>query len=162
MSRALESPGATTLAVWRRFRGWPMGQTLFGWALGWMVPYSATIAPRVQHLEPGHARVAIADRRGVRNHLNSVHALALANLGELTSGMAMTTAMPGTVRGIVLEIATEYVKKARGTITAESRATVPAVSGDVEHVVEAEMRDATGDVVARTRVKWKLGPREGA
>lgn len=162
MSRALESPGATTLQMWRRFRGLPMGQTLFGWALGWMVPYSATIGPRVLHLEPGHARVAIADRRGVRNHLHSVHALALANLGELTSGMAMTTAMPGTVRGIVLEISTEYVKKARGIITAESHATVPAVHGDVEHVVEAEMRDAAGDVVARTRVRWKLGPREGA
>lgn len=160
MSRALESPGATTLAMWRRFRGLPLGQTMFGWLLGWMVPYSATIAPRVHHLEPGHARVAIADRRGVRNHLNSVHALALANLGELTSGLAMTTTMPGTVRGIVLEVSTEYVKKARGTITAESRAGVPEVRGDVEHVVEATMRDASGDVVATTRVRWKLGPRE--
>ncbi len=161
MSRALESPGATTLAMWRKLSGLPFGASLFTLALGRMVPYSATIAPRVLQLEPGHARVAIADRRGVRNHLNSVHALALANLGELTSGLAMTTAMPGTVRGIVLNISTDYLKKARGTITAECRATVPAVTGDVEHVVEAEMKDAAGDVVARTRVTWKLGPREG-
>ncbi len=162
MSRALESPGATTLALWRRFSALPFGRGLFAFALGRMVPYSASIRPRVEHLEPGYARVSIADRRAVRNHLNSVHALALANLGELVSGLAMTTAMPGTVRGIVLNISTDYLKKARGPITAESRATVPAVTGDVEHVVEAEMRDAAGDVVARTRVTWKLGPREAA
>lgn len=150
-------PGERLLAVWRRSQRLPFGRGLFGFALAGMVPYSASIGATVMTLEPGHARLSLRDRRAVRNHLGSVHAVALTNLGELTSGLAMTSALPAGVRGIVLRIETEYVKKARGTLTAESRVTLPAVTGDTDFEVTAEIRDAGGDVVARVRVQWRLG-----
>ena len=158
MSRRHESPGALTMRLWERLRPLPGGRALFTLALAWMAPYSASIGPRVEELRPGHARIAIRDRRAVRNHLASVHALALANLGELTSGLAMMSALPATVRGIVTGLAITYAKKARGTITAEADVTVPHVTTDTAHVVEAILRDAAGDEVARVRVDWKLGP----
>jgi acyl-coenzyme A thioesterase PaaI-like protein len=150
-------PGQMMLQMWERTRRLPLGTQLFSWLLGRRVPYSESIGPVILELEPGHARISMADRPELRNHLHSIHAVAMANLGELTSGLAMITALPAGVRAIVVSLHTDYLKKARGTLIAESRVTLPAIHGDLEHVVEAEIRDAALDVVARATVRWRLG-----
>ena len=123
-----------------------------------MVPYSGSVRPRILHLEPGHARVAIPDRRTNRQHLGSVHAVALMNLAEMTSGMAMICGLPSSVRGIVTSMQIEYYKKARGTITAEAHVTIPTVTTDTDFDVVAECKDPNGVVVARATIRWRLGP----
>lgn len=151
------SPAAGLLKLWKQCEGLPFGRTLFSLLIGMRVPYSGSIGATVLTLEPGHVRLALRDRNHVRNHLGSVHAVALTNLGELASGLAMMAALPASVRGIVRGISIEFSKKARGTLVAESRVTVPAVTGDTELEVTAEVRDAQGEVVATIRVQWKLG-----
>ena len=93
------SPGRRLLALWRRLAPLPFGAQLFAWVFGRAVPYSGALGALVRHLEPGRVRLELRDRRAVRNHLNSVHAVALANLGEMASGLAMTTALPEGARG---------------------------------------------------------------
>lgn len=144
--------------LWRRLSPLPGGQWLFSWILKRAVPYSGTVYPRVLILEPGHARIEILDRHSIRNHLDSIHAIAIANIGELASGLAMSAALPRDIRGIVTAIRIEYLKKARGTLVAESRCAVPSITTDTDHDVVADVADAAGDIVARATVTWRLGP----
>ena len=125
------APGQRVLQLWRRCEHLPFGRALFGMLFGFMVPYSGSIAAVVLALEPGHARLTLRDRRAVRNHLGSVHAVALTNLGELTSGLAMTTALPPGVRGIVLRIESEYGKKARAGLLLHAGSTLEWLAPDV-------------------------------
>ena len=155
---SLAAPGARVLNLWRKLAPWPGGAWLFSRCLGWIVPYTATIGARVRQLEPGIARVELRDRRRVRNHLHSIHAIALANLGELSTGLAVLTGLPETVRGIVVSLQVQYLKKARGTLLAECRITVPVVSAPLEYEAAADIRDGSGDVVARVVASWKLSP----
>lgn len=158
MPPTLDGPGARVLALWRRLSPRPGGVWLFNRILGRMVPYTGALGARVVELSPGHAVCVLRDRRAVRNHLNSVHAVALANLAELCSGTAMLTALPPGARGIVVRLEIDYLKKARGTLTARADVQLPEVREPITLHPEAEIADAEGATVARARVTWNVQP----
>jgi acyl-coenzyme A thioesterase PaaI-like protein len=163
MSRDAAAPGERILGLWGSLARWPGGDRLFNFLLGRMVPYSGSVRPRVRHLEAGRCRAGMRERRRVRNHLSSVHATALATLGELVTGLATLTALPPGVRGILTALEVEYEKKARGHLVAECRSDPPrpeAGDGSVEHRAVGEIRDRDGDRVATVRATWRLSPPE--
>jgi acyl-coenzyme A thioesterase PaaI-like protein len=152
------SPGSKMLSAWRSLSKLPAGSWLFTQMIKRMVPYTGSVDPRVEVLEPGFARISITQKRKLEQHLGSIHAIALMNVAEFASGAAMMTALPPGYRGIVTKISIEYFKKARGTVTAESRPQLPDLSVEGEYDFISEVKDATGDVVAKATVRWKLGP----
>ncbi len=160
MSTALSSPGTRLRAAWRRLSPLPGGRWLFGRLLRLVNPYSGAVGATVMTLEPGHAVVVLKERRAVHNHLDSVHAIALANIAEMASGLAMLSALPDSARGIPIALSIDYLKKARGVLTAEARVTLPDVTVDGTHRFSSSISDEAGDVVARAVVTWKLGPAE--
>lgn len=158
MAAALAAPGARVQAAWRRLAPLPGGRWLFSRFVGLTAPYTRTIGGRVEELRPGFCRVTLTERWGVRNHLNSVHAIALANLGEMSSGLAMMGTMPAGVRGIPVRLDIQYLKKARGRLSGETSVTLPPITAETEYPVTCDIYDASRTVVARCTVTWRLAP----
>jgi len=146
------------LTWWYRLSPLPAGRKLFSLGLGWMAPYSSSIGALVEEIRPGYARVSLKDRRRVRNHLHSIHAIALLNLGEIATGLALLSTISVNMRGIVLSIDADYLKKARGKLTATAEFQLPeSLADNTPCAVEAQLKDQTGEMVTLVRVTWLIG-----
>lgn len=146
------------LSTWAALAPLPLGKWMFGRLLGWMIPYTGSIRATVEHLEPGHSVVSLSDKRRVRNHLNCVHAIALANVAELSTGLAVLSGMPPGFNGILVGLEVEYVKKARGRVTAECQCVVPEFTSRAETIIDTTICDQAGEVVTTARARWLIGP----
>ncbi len=144
--------------LWNMLSALPGGGRLMGRLIGRMAPYTGTIKPEVLELAPGRARVLMRDRRGLRNHLNSVHAIALMNLGEMVTGVAMLASLAPNTRGIPIMLQMEYLKKARGPITGTCSCAIIPTNDKQEVDVTGDLTNEAGELVARLHAKWQLGP----
>lgn len=146
--------------LWQRLSVLPGGKRVFSLIVGIVIPYTGSMRARVEQLQPGHAIVRLPDRRRVRNHLRSIHAIALANLAEFTTGLATLSGMPDTARAILVGLEIEYSKKARGDIVGECITSIPETDDRREYRIEVVLRDSTGDVVATAWARWLIGPQK--
>jgi acyl-coenzyme A thioesterase PaaI-like protein len=153
------TPSAALVTRITRLLKLPGGQRLVSALISRAIPYTGTIKPRICAVDVGRAEVAMDDRRAVRNHLKSIHALALANLGEMAANLAVTSRQPEGTRWIVTNLAIEYTKKARGRVTAIAEAPEIDWTQPSFVSVKAVIRDAGGDVVATVSSTVKAGPR---
>ena len=156
---ATAGPGESMRRAWARLAPLPGGRWLFSKLLGWKAPYTGSIRPRVEVLEPGFCRVAIRERRALRNPFRSIHAVALLNAAEAASGLATLVALPADVRGIITRLEIDYSKKARGRIVAECRTDPPTgITAPTPHLADVTLRDEAGETVATARATWTLAP----
>lgn len=142
---------------WQWLSNKPLGRWLFNRLIPIINPYTGALKANIIQIDKGYARLELKDRRAIRNHLNSIHAIALTNLGEFTSGIALISLFTENMRGIPKEINIEFLKKARGYLTAECTTSLPEFATELEHVVVAEIKNTDNEVVAKVRVKWLLG-----
>lgn len=157
---ALKFPanGEALLALWERSAKVPFGASIFSRVLGWAIPYTSSISPRVLKLERGHATVGLSDTRAVRNHLASIHAIALANIGEFSTGLALMSQMPLGMRAILGSIKVDYLKKARGELRAEAHCDEIPNGHKTDRFLIGEIFDVENNLVARVEAKWVVGP----
>jgi acyl-coenzyme A thioesterase PaaI-like protein len=148
--------------LWNLLSGMPAGKVVFSRLVGRVAPYTGSIHATVTVLRAGYAEVQMADRRAVRNHLDCVHAIALANLAELTGNVALMYSLPDDARFIVSGIDIAYTKKARGTITAVGESPIPRTASRAQYDVPVTLRDAGGDEVARAVLHSLVGPKPGS
>jgi len=99
-------------------------------------------------------------RRGVQNHIGTVHAIAMCNLAELAAGTLTEVSIPPSLRWLPKGMQVEYLKKAESDI--EAVATLPEVpDGPGREVpVTVELNDAAGVIVCRAVITMWVSPRK--
>jgi acyl-coenzyme A thioesterase PaaI-like protein len=156
---ATETKTNVVREAWDRLVKIPGGRRVFSHLLGRLAPYTGTMGAVVQELGNGYSKVTLADRKTVRNHLSCVHAVALANLVELTGNIALAYSLPDDARFIVAGMNLDYVKKARGTITGECQIPPIESSARKEYDVPVTLKDPSREVVVRATLKTLVGPK---
>jgi acyl-coenzyme A thioesterase PaaI-like protein len=157
---SIEKRGNFIRDSWDRLSRIPGGRAVFSRLIGVAAPYTGTIGARVLELSRGSSRTELRDRRSVRNHLDCVHAIALANLAELTGNVAVAYTLPDDARFIVAGMSIEYLKKARGTIT--GTASCPLFDDNLEREVpiEVSLVNERGEEVAHAVLRTLIGPKK--
>lgn len=146
--------------AWDALSGLPGGTRVFSKLIGRAAAYTGTINAHVVELEFGRSKVVMTDRRPVRNHLQCLHAVALANLAELVGNVALAYSLPDDARFIVAGMNLEYVKKARGTITGVCECSMPTSSARAEYDIPVTLYDESGDPVVKATLRTLVGPKK--
>jgi acyl-coenzyme A thioesterase PaaI-like protein len=130
------------------------------------IPFNNHLGLEVVEVGPGLGVVRLPEGEHLVNHVGSQHAGGLFSAGEAASGGAFVGAFAermGDITPLARRASIDYVKIARGPITATARledadaklATMDA-DGVVEFPVDVELTDGEGTVVARMTVEWHV------
>lgn len=103
--------------------------------------------------------VSIKKRRKVKNHIGTIHAIAMANLCEIAAGTVIEASLPLTMRWIPKGMTIHYQAKAATAVTVT--ATMPDVThGEAQDVIVAcSVKDLEGKEVVRADICMYVTPR---
>lgn len=148
------------LKWWQRISVLPLGRYFFSWAFWAFIPYTGSVRPEILELGRGLARVKMRDRRFHRNHLKSLHAIAIANIAECASGLSLVPGLPERTQAILIKFEIEYLKKGRGPLEAKAECSPPQESVTQDFLVESIVRNKKNEIVAKAKATWRIGPQK--
>ncbi|HSV41243.1 MAG TPA: hotdog fold domain-containing protein [Nocardioidaceae bacterium] len=102
--------------LWNATSKLPQGKKIFSVAFSQKAPYFATIRPTFSEIRPNYAELKIKKRRGVQNHIGTVHAIALCNGLEAAMGALAEASIPADKRWIPKGMDITYTAKASSDI----------------------------------------------
>ncbi len=146
--------------IFERLSPLPGGTRLFTGAVCLKAPYFRSIKPLVVALRPGYCEVRLKDRRGVHNHLGTVHAIAMCNMAELAGGLMTEVSIPSGQRWIPKGMTVEYLAKARGELRAvASMEEWPSFDQPCDLPVEVAVLDRAETTVMRATITMRVAPK---
>jgi len=142
-------PQSPVLSMWNRFNGIPVlgpvvGSRVFSFAFSQRAPYFGSIHPRFTEIRPNHAELVIPKRRGVKNHIGTVHAIALCNGLEAAMGALAEATIPSDKRWIPKGMEVTYTAKATSDITCVAET-------DAAQWTSEALPDSGGDLPVRVK-----------
>lgn len=140
------------LKMWTNLSKFPKGKTIFSKAVDFKAPYFSTVNAKVEELQPNYAKLYLKKRRAVKNHIGTVHVIAICNMLEKAMGVCAEASIPSHLRWIPKGMDVQYTAKAGsdivGTATINPDDWKP---GDLNVVVEAF--DDQGTTVVKGVIK---------
>ncbi len=108
----------------------PAGKRLFSLLFSRKAPYFATVRPKFVELRPNYAELLIKKRRGVQNHIGTVHVIAICNGLEAAMGALAEVTIPANKRWIPKGMDVSYTAKATSDITCIAETDPDGWTGD--------------------------------
>jgi acyl-coenzyme A thioesterase PaaI-like protein len=148
------------LKLYNKLTRYPLGRWLFTRLICFKAPYFGSISPRFELLEVGKAVVSMPRKRAVKNHIGTIHAIALCNLAEMIAGTLIEVSLPKTMRWIPKGMTVRYTKK-----SAFARVTgtgiLPPLQGEVAQdvIIPVVVRGTDGTVVLEADITMYVSPR---
>ena len=128
------------------------GNKAFSAMISILSPYSGSIDPIVENYDKYFTKCYIQEKKFLKNPFNSIHAIAIANLGELTSGLLMMDYLQSTKqKGIITNIHIKYHKKARGKITA-----ICDIKSLNEGIIKSDIFDNKNVLICEVFCTWNI------
>ncbi|WP_152346459.1 hotdog fold domain-containing protein [Brevibacterium sp. CFH 10365] len=152
---------APTFRLWKKIQELPLGNWLFSQAVCFKAPYFRTVRPLIRELRPGLCRVTAPNRRGMRNHLGTYHAIASCNMAEIAGGMLTEATVPATHRWIPAGMTVEYNATATTAVTAIARLEeIPEFGAEkFDIIVPVDVLDADGTAFVTARITMHISPK---
>jgi acyl-coenzyme A thioesterase PaaI-like protein len=121
---------ANVMDLYTRVTRLPAGKKIFSLLFSQKAPYFATVRPTFVELRPGYAELRIKKRRGVQNHIGTVHVIAICNGLEAAMGAMAEVTVPPTKRWIPKGMEVDYTAKASSDITCIAESDLDAWTGE--------------------------------
>jgi acyl-coenzyme A thioesterase PaaI-like protein len=100
----------------------PGGKRVFSLGFTRKAPYFRSIRPQFVQIRPNFASLRLPDRRAVRNHIGTVHAIAVCNGLEAAMGALAEATVPAGKRWLPKGMTVSYLAKSTSDLvcTAET------------------------------------------
>jgi acyl-coenzyme A thioesterase PaaI-like protein len=145
---------STVMDLYTKVSKLPQGRRIFSLLFSQKAPYFATVHPRFVELRPNYAELSIRKRRGVQNHIGTVHVIAICNGLEAAMGALAEATVPRDKRWIPKGMEVSYTAKATSDITCVAETDPEQWTGDDPDVpVRVRGVRADGTVVVQGVIK---------
>jgi acyl-coenzyme A thioesterase PaaI-like protein len=153
--------------VVHKFDGYPAGlrRFLITWAFGGTVHFVRTAGLKFQELTEERAVLMLSNKRRVQNHIGTVHAAAVALIGETATGAVFGMSVPDEKFPILKSMRLNYTKRSQGALRAEATLSAEMrerfwVDEKGEIAVPVKITDETGEPTVDAEYVWAWRPKK--
>lgn len=139
--------------------------TVLSKILGKVVPYVGTSGLLYEEITPERVIVSIRNQKKVQNHINGVHAAAMALLAETATGFVVGINLPEDKLPLIKSLKVDYYKRTQG----DMRAVATLDAADIarihseprgEILVPVTVTDESGNEPIQCEMVWAWVPKK--